>query len=133
MDVSDAVATAIATVLATLITAWVTRATARASARGVAQAATTTSLAEIEKEAGKRFQETYDKLLDLRDEEAEKAQRRIAELEGNVSDLRTQNGKLLARVDAAERGLRECRALCRRLVKRDEDDSQLDPPADFMD
>lgn len=131
MDFLDA---ALATVVASLVAAVAGWATSKASAKGQAKAAAITSLTDLEKEAGQRaFAYWKDVVADQRREQ-EQDRAEIAELKAGKRTDRAKIAALEKQVEGLQREVRECHALCRRLVTRaDGDSAVLDPSPDFND
>ena len=124
---------ALATVVAALVsgvTGWLT---SKASAKGAQKAAAITSLTDLEKEAGQRaFAYWKDVVADQRREQ-ERDRAEITELKKGKRADRVKIAALEKQVEALLGEVRECRALCRRLVRREEGDSQFDPQPDIAD
>lgn len=134
MDVLDA---ALATVVAALvsgITGWLT---SKASAKGAQKAAeitaAITSLTDLEKEAGQRAFAYWKGVVDDQRREQEQDRAEITELKKGKRADRVKIAALEKQVEALQGEVRECRALCRRLVRREEGDSQFDPQTDITD
>ena len=111
---NDAITAALAVIVAAIvagITGWLT---ARASAKGSVKAAQVTSLAELEREAGKRAFDYYEGVIKRQETEAgQAAEERRREREESSRQITV----LETRVEAAETALRECKDACRALAR----------------
>ena len=107
------------------------RASAKAatkSAEVAAQTAATSSLAELEKEAGKRTHEYWKGVVDDQRREHEQDRAEIAALRAEQARDRALIADQQRQIDTLTREVHECRALCRRLERPDPTG-----PTDFTD
>ena len=117
---------ALATVVAALVSGITGWATSKASAKGAQKAAAITSLTDLEKEAGQRAFAYWKGVVDDQRREQEQDRAEITELKKGKRADHVKIAALEKQVEALLGEVRECRALCRRLVRREEGDPQPD-------
>ena len=133
MDAADVIVGAVATVLAALVAGITGRATARASAKGAVQAAAVTSLAELERESGQRAFAYWKGVVEDQRREHDEDRAEIAAMKAAQARDHAVIADQQAQIEALTRQVRECKELCRRLVRRDDPPPPFDLPSDFTD